>query len=714
MVTKSKSDLLSGLENATGKEKMEILNQLAGLWDLPPNERIAFAKQAVDLSEEFHDHRSKAESLNHLGIAYNNLGDSQKSIDCFLKALQIMEQLDDKSGIAISYRNLGQANFYLDNFDKALEYFQRALRLQEEIGNEQDISQVLILVGNVKAKTAAYDEALDYYFKALVIKEKIDDKQGIAQIYNNLGNVFLDTAHYDKALEYRLKALQIDREFGDKWEIANATYNIAEQYLKNKEPEKAYPYLLESQKLAQDLDNKGLVRDNLHNFSLYYELEEDYQKALYYQRACSELTQSLFSEELGEKITEMQIKYETEKLEKAVAERTQELQQKVYELEQTEKALRESEQRLALAVTGTGLGLWDWMVQTGETVFNERWAEIVGYTIEELAPVSIDTWIKLTHPDDLEKSNELLTKYFAGKTDHYICEARMKHKNGSWVWVLDRGKTFEWDEDGKPARMAGTRLDITERKRTEETLRQRQFQLTILNQVGRALAETLELGRIYRIAYEHVAQLVDCPCFGISLYDPPTRTLRAEFMLDEGELIDPARFPPMVMDAEPTQGRVRAIATRQTEIIADYPAALEKATDVGVRVGVSKDEQDTGAAMYVPMVARGQVTGLLEVQSYRLDAYSADHAELLGLVANQIGLAIQNARLYQQVQRHAANLERRVAERTAELRNLVNAMAGREVRMAELKEVIRQLRAQLEAAGLTPAADDPLAPWQKE
>lgn len=86
----------------------------------------------------------------------------------------------------------------------------------------------------------------------------------------------------------------------------------------------------------------------------------------------------------------------------------------------SEKALRESEQRLDLAVTGTGLGLWDWMVQTGETVFNERWAEIVGYTIEELAPVSIDTWIKLTHPDDLEKSNELLEKYFAGKMDHYM------------------------------------------------------------------------------------------------------------------------------------------------------------------------------------------------------------------------------------------------------------------------------------------------------
>ncbi len=193
--------------------------------------------------------------------------------------------------------------------------------------------------------------------------------------------------------------------------------------------------------------------------------------------------------------------------------------------------------------------------------------------------------------------------------------------------------------------------EIAERKRAEERLQQRELRLSVLNQMGRALAETLELPRIYRIAYEHVAQLVDCPNFGISLYDPPTRTLRAEFMLDEGELIDVAQFPPLVMDMEPTQGRVRAIATRQPEIITNYPAILEKATGSRVRIGVSSSEHVTGAAMYVPMVARGQVIGLLEVQSYQLNAYDVEHAELLGPVANQIGLSIQNARLFGETRR---------------------------------------------------------------
>jgi len=130
------------------------------------------------------------------------------------------------------------------------------------------------------------------------------------------------------------------------------------------------------------------------------------------------------------------------------------------------------------------------------------------------------------------------------------------------------------------------------------------------------------------------------------------------------------------MDMEPTQGRVRAIATRQPEIITNYPAVLEKATDRGVRVGVSEDEHVIGAAMYVPMIARGQVMGLLEVQSYRLEAYGAEHAALLGPVANQIGLSIQNAQLYEEARRELAERKRAEEELQHTLAKLREALGG--------------------------------------
>lgn len=137
-----------------------------------------------------------------------------------------------------------------------------------------------------------------------------------------------------------------------------------------------------------------------------------------------------------------------------------------------EDELRRSREQLALAIEGSGAGLWDWKVQTGELSCNERWAGIVGYTLDELAPVSIATWNRLAHPDDLEVLNSLLKKHFARETPFYECEVRMQHKDGHWVWVLDRGKVTEWDGEGRPVRMTGTHLDITERKRIEEELRE--------------------------------------------------------------------------------------------------------------------------------------------------------------------------------------------------------------------------------------------------
>jgi PAS domain S-box-containing protein len=128
--------------------------------------------------------------------------------------------------------------------------------------------------------------------------------------------------------------------------------------------------------------------------------------------------------------------------------------------------------RNELVIAGTRIGVWDWNIKTGETNFNERWAEMIGYTIEELQPVNIQTWIKFAHPDDLEASNKALQDHFEGKTEYYDFHSRMKHKNGNWIWVHDRGKVFEFDEKGKPLRMCGSHIDITVQKELEINLKQ--------------------------------------------------------------------------------------------------------------------------------------------------------------------------------------------------------------------------------------------------
>ncbi len=140
------------------------------------------------------------------------------------------------------------------------------------------------------------------------------------------------------------------------------------------------------------------------------------------------------------------------------------------------EALRQSQERLKLALRGADLGTWDWNVQTGAVTFDKRWAEMLGYTVDEIEP-HVRSWEKLLHTDDVPHVKEVLNAHLEGGTPVYETEHRLRHKSGHWVWILDRGKVIERDAAGKPLRACGTHLDITERKRAEEEHRKLEGQL---------------------------------------------------------------------------------------------------------------------------------------------------------------------------------------------------------------------------------------------
>ncbi|GGC97713.1 PAS domain S-box protein [Halopseudomonas salina] len=136
-----------------------------------------------------------------------------------------------------------------------------------------------------------------------------------------------------------------------------------------------------------------------------------------------------------------------------------------------------AEERLASVIEGTNIGTWEWNVQTGETVFNERWANIVGHTLDELAPISIDTWMSLAHPEDLPASEQALHAHFSGETDFYDVQCRMRHKGGDWVWVHDRGRLISRSADGQPLWMAGTHADVSAQVNAQMALRENEARL---------------------------------------------------------------------------------------------------------------------------------------------------------------------------------------------------------------------------------------------
>ncbi|MCU8072349.1 PAS domain S-box protein [Shewanella sp. SM32] len=137
-------------------------------------------------------------------------------------------------------------------------------------------------------------------------------------------------------------------------------------------------------------------------------------------------------------------------------------------LEETEKKFREQSQRYAEVIWAANIGTWEWNLQTGEIIFNQRVAEMLGYGQQQLASIDIDIWQTLMHPDDANYIKHLINKCLKRQTDNLESEFRVKHRNGSWIWVLDRGRVVEWTANDKPMRMSGTYQDITKAKQSED------------------------------------------------------------------------------------------------------------------------------------------------------------------------------------------------------------------------------------------------------
>ncbi len=142
----------------------------------------------------------------------------------------------------------------------------------------------------------------------------------------------------------------------------------------------------------------------------------------------------------------------------------------ITELKQAQNALVLERERLESIVEGTHAGTWQLNLQTGEARINARWAEIAGFSLEELQDLSVQGWESLVHGDDLARVHRSMQDHVKGQTAYYECEYRMRHSNRQWLWVQDRGKISSRSADGRVEWISGTHLDVTARVLAEQQL----------------------------------------------------------------------------------------------------------------------------------------------------------------------------------------------------------------------------------------------------
>jgi len=202
--------------------------------------------------------------------------------------------------------------------------------------------------------------------------------------------------------------------------------------------------------------------------------------------------------------------------------------------QKTAEALRESEERLSIAMDGDGLGVWDWNLKTDDVYYSERWCSMLGYEVTEIA-ARLDEWAKRVHPEDLPRALHLMQVHLEGKSEAYVCEQRMRTKEGDWRWIRASGKIIARDEAGRPARVVGTHLDISERKESERNLRQSEALLRIAGQAAKLGGWYVTVPEFELTWSEETAALHDeapgfSPAIGASTlyYLPPFRQMIRE------------------------------------------------------------------------------------------------------------------------------------------------------------------------------------------
>jgi PAS domain S-box-containing protein len=165
-----------------------------------------------------------------------------------------------------------------------------------------------------------------------------------------------------------------------------------------------------------------------------------------------------------------------------------------------QQALQRSEERFDLAIRGTDAGIWDWDLKTNAVFYSPRWKSILGYEVGEIRD-DFSEWESRLHADDRERAMSTIRAYLDGDTPEYELEHRLRHKDGSYRWIIARGAAVR-DKEGNPHRMVGSHIDVTDRKRAEEeALRQEAELMAAKNIQQRLLPQALPVMPGYEVAW---------------------------------------------------------------------------------------------------------------------------------------------------------------------------------------------------------------------
>jgi len=497
-------------------------------------------QEALKLFKQVLDSQRVSYTLNAIGNIYYNWGDYNSSITYYTNSLKIKRELNDKDGLAYSHNGIANVYLHMEKYEAALSHYTNAYELSVELDDDKGKAYSLNAIGNIYYELKDYPTALIKYQAAFVLNEEADNQRGIGYTLERIGLIHLAKKNYDVAFKYFEHSLSIKRNDPNKKGLISILNYLGDLYMQTNRPHLAQKYYEESLQLATTMDIHLSITENYKDLAELFALKGNHKKAFSFYKTYKAKYDSIYNDRNRSLIERLQAEHKSEQQRKDIesisAERdlqkaqlkqqetinlflisglaavlvfgfllyryyhtkiriSKKLEIEVAERKKTEHSLRKSEARFNLAMQGANDGLWDWNIRTNKTYYSPRWKQMLGYLEDEISNESRE-WKLRVHPDDFEQINKKLYDHIEGRLPYYETTYRLRHKDGHYIWVLDRALRVK-DEYGQIYRMVGTQVDITKMKDYEHELNEHRSHLKRM-----VFERTVELEKAKRKAEE--------------------------------------------------------------------------------------------------------------------------------------------------------------------------------------------------------------------
>ena len=519
------------------------------------------------------------------------------------EAKNLSEEYSYQQGMAYALRNMGVSHRYLSNLETALSLSVQALDMFVQMGDKRGEAQAYVSIGAIYYYMGDYERSLDYFLKGLSLNEELGNKEAQAYALNGAGYIYSTLGDNKKGIEFLQRALTLSKEFSVSPDLQpRVLESMATVYLNDEQMDKAYETYLECLQLSEQSSQKVMKGDALFGIGhLFLRQNRLNESKKYFLQSLSN------SREIGYKVGEADCLLHLGKL----------------------SFLQEDSEHAK-----------EYMLESLRVAEDIKAKAILYKTHEALA----ELYEKNEDTRSFVKHYKLFHKY---KSEVFKEEQENKQK---YLNIQNEMEKLQRETEINRLTNVVMKEKNEELEKKTEELEQSYNTVSVLSQIGKEITSTLNLDTILNTVYEKVNELMDATIFGIGIYNTENETISYRLAIEKGVRYQPYQrtmenknqFPVWCIENQ-KEIFINDVRKEYSHYISQYieeSGTLEDGTLSTVPISF----------IYLPLIIKEKVFGLLTVQSYNKDAYSHHHLDILKTLASYTSAALYNAQSFETLQ----------------------------------------------------------------